>query len=79
MGDALKEEPTGQERTQALTLGALALNPTLHVAAVVALQMGCLSSLGLGGIISVMRAVHHRDAQDFSYFQLWLVLVTRGL
>lgn len=79
MGDALKEEQTGQEGTQALTLGALALNPALHVAAVVALQMGRLSSLGLCGIISVMRAVHHRDAQEFSNFQLWSVLVTRGL
>ena len=37
MGDALKQEQTGQERLQDLTLGTLVLNPNLPVTAVVAL------------------------------------------
>ena len=37
MGDALKEEQTGQENIQDLTIGTLVLNPNLHVTALVTL------------------------------------------
>lgn len=62
MGDALKEEQTGQERIQDLTVGTLVLNPNLHVTALVTLEIGYLNTLGLCGIISVMRVVYCRDA-----------------